>query len=411
MLPPGSTARGHPCLVIRATGSPTLELSTATVFLEDRPGGAPPAARTVQRPPSSPIRPVPPVDKFLVPDFDSYTHRGNIALTTTLRAMSYASGAAQPALVGLRVAHATSGNNPLSNLFANAGMPFVRVGLALQAPSPSPFELPATDGLPAAASHTIQSLPIPSDSHTSIPSTQRSNAVVACFSHCEAGPPLAGSFIDRANAAGGGRFVATLADRSAAQGLDGESGGMPFADISTAAALRQPRPVPSAAEESSVVCAAGQVAGRVCLNHQEAADPSGLVHVRADLPQVFALGDERMGSKVRQRASRGRDPLAETVYDARGERGIVLTLKARSSPAAESACQCAVPPVPPSPHQPGREQAARRRNPARCGSVIHPAGSAASRMRRGRPETLRCDVKRCPAALECGSNLAITALH
>ncbi|EJD33151.1 hypothetical protein AURDEDRAFT_177770 [Auricularia subglabra TFB-10046 SS5] len=74
--------------------------------------------------------------------------------------------------------------------------------------------------------------------------------------------------------------------------------------------------------------------------------------------------------------------------------------KPRSAPAAESACQSAVPPVPPSPHHPAREQAMLRGDPARWGSVMRPVASAASGLRRERPETSRRDVKRCPAALE-----------
>ncbi|EJD34868.1 hypothetical protein AURDEDRAFT_176081 [Auricularia subglabra TFB-10046 SS5] len=107
MLPAGSTARAHPCLVIRVTGSLTLELWAATAC-PDRAGCGPPAARTAQDPPSSPICPIPRPCKVPEPSNDFYTHRGIIALSTPPRAVSHAYRAAQAAPVRLRVAHSES---------------------------------------------------------------------------------------------------------------------------------------------------------------------------------------------------------------------------------------------------------------------------------------------------------------
>ncbi|EJD36246.1 hypothetical protein AURDEDRAFT_174710 [Auricularia subglabra TFB-10046 SS5] len=431
-------------LVIRATGSPTFELSTATVCLEDRAGSASPAARTTQGPPSAKIRPVPRSCKISEPGIEFYTHRGIIALTPTLRAISNTFGAAQAAQVRVRDAQAESGNNPVPSAFADEGMPSVRapglcLGLALQAASPcravwvicgrcshpqllngeTTIQSPSSDRLPPAACHANQPHRIPSGWYAYFLATRRPAAHAA------------GEFSTR-------RTVLTT-DTSGRRALCGThvldvphrslTHVSPFlvVIVSTRRRGRGQSPRTAAAANNIVSEADLLITPRVL-------DPVSIINkLRGggfsttsviDLLQMLVpewgkgspgtslAVPDRESALTEFRIAVGLDALLLGVaIGARTQRGTSAGLGGapeivpeHHEPRLRQIFHYAISAAPPSPHRRDSKAAARRSDSAGGGFVVRPAASLASRMRRGGPGTSQRDVKRCPAALGCDSS-------
>ncbi|EJD38563.1 hypothetical protein AURDEDRAFT_172327 [Auricularia subglabra TFB-10046 SS5] len=297
-------------LVIHATGSPTRKRWTATSAQKvERAAHIQPPVRVKARHRPQ-VRSIPLADKVLEPDIGFCNRRGSVALATTPRVIFNSSAVARDIRGCPGVVHAT---NPLPDPFAHEGMlsvpaPGLRNALALQATSF--LQSPASIGLPPAASRGSRPPHIPV---TLVPRAPNDLAVQL----------IAGGLL-KVPVSTGARSPLLAAQ----EGLDG--GITLHVDLSTIAALGQPRPATSAAGENNIVCAAGSVTGHVYFNYQDAAERSaldhGLVRVRR-LPPANDRAGERWqvlenGSRFRQGASRGRDQRAEAVYDTRGVRGI-----------------------------------------------------------------------------------------
>ncbi|EJD45880.1 hypothetical protein AURDEDRAFT_164941 [Auricularia subglabra TFB-10046 SS5] len=262
------------------------------------------------------LRPISRPCKVSEPGLDYYTDRGAIALRTTLRAVPYEPGAAHPALVGLRVAHAASGNNHVSNAFAHEGMPSVRapglclcLWLALQAASPcrAVWVLCGSAGrrtepLPVAfvgwtpARRVPRDPVIPSDWHASFLSTRR-----PCCSR-------------------GGRARHSQDSSRDGHGLDG--GGFcafPFVMLSTRRRSRGQTPPTAAAAADNIITPRVVVSVSI-INKLRAGVFStiGLSASVIDLPQMLEPGS---GKRV-ARSAAGIDALllgvADAAWDVRG---------------------------------------------------------------------------------------------
>ncbi|EJD36239.1 hypothetical protein AURDEDRAFT_174701 [Auricularia subglabra TFB-10046 SS5] len=395
MLLVGSTARGHSYLVIRAAGSPIREQSTAMSCSEDRAGSAPPAARTAQGPPSAKIRPIPRLCKVSEPSIGSYTHRGTVALATTLRAVPIAFRSAKPAQVGLRVAHA----------------PF-----AIPSSIPSPMRACPSSVCPRSVSGS-RCL------------RRRRARVPAAHERSASAVAVRGSSTLSSQAARVGWTLALRVARDPAAPhpirptrlvpVDAEAhhrGGLLHARRGSPAARRIVLALDTVRKAGPVRYAwrCGAPRANLVLRHP----PRGRA---ASSAQRFRLPDASVSITKKPRTdpfSSMRSPASSREYSRCGNEGQRLKLlgveiggqKHPMTPAACSGsfsntsptrsrrrpCPSAAPPVPPSPHH----RAARRGDPARWGSVICPAALASSRLHRERPETSRRDVKRCPAVLE-----------
>ncbi|EJD37447.1 hypothetical protein AURDEDRAFT_173522 [Auricularia subglabra TFB-10046 SS5] len=353
------------CLVIRATRSPTREPSMPMVCL-DRAGSAPPAARTAQRPPSSPIRPIPRPCNISASGIGFYTHSGIAALATTLRAVPVASRSVKPALVGLRVAHALSAIPSPMPLPMRACPSSVCPGSV----SGSCCQRRRFFGVPAAHERSASAVAVRGSSTLSSPAARVGWTPARRVSRDPAAPyPIPPT-----------RLVPVDAE-AYHRGLDGGSGAVLFVDISTAAAPRQHRSAPSGAgREASFAQPDRLPAASVSIINRPVLD-RGLVRV---LPQVLALGDERRRSncRLRQRASRVAIGTQKQLTMPAACEGSISCSTGPTVPTTKSPCHCTVPPAPLSPHQPLRGHAARRRDPARWGSVMRPAGLTANASRK-----------------------------
>ncbi|EJD32988.1 hypothetical protein AURDEDRAFT_177922 [Auricularia subglabra TFB-10046 SS5] len=433
------------CLVIRATRSPTREPSTATVCLEDRAACARTAAQAAHSSSSTTIRPILRSCKILEPGLEFYTHRGIIALTPTLRAISNAFGAAQAAQVRVRDAQAESGNNPVPNAFADEGMPSVRapglcLGLALQAASPcravwvicgrcrhprlvngeSPSQLPNPVRASSAASH----LPtVPSDWHVSFLSTRRP----AARSRSELATRRTVLARDTYAAGGVDSSRPLLTDRWPKVWTAGPVRSPPLCSQPAVAAAGKPRGPPRRRTTPSRTPNSLQINPRVL-------DPVSIINkLRGgvfsttsviDLLQMlvpeWGKGSPGTSLAVPDRESALRDLrnavgldalLLGIAMGARTQRGTSAgpggtpeIVPEHHEPRLRQIFPYAISAAPQSPHRRDSKAAARRSDSVGGGFVVRPAASLASRMRRGGPETSQRDAKRCPAALGCDSS-------
>ncbi|EJD36242.1 hypothetical protein AURDEDRAFT_174705 [Auricularia subglabra TFB-10046 SS5] len=240
-------------------------------------------------------RPIPRLCKVSEPSIGFYTHRGTVALATTLRAVPIASRSVQPALVGLRVAHA----------------PF-----AIRSPILSPIRACPSSVCPASVSGSRclrrRRARVPAAHERSAPVVAVRGSSTLSSQVARVGwTPARRMPRDPAAPRSGRRVLCDALGRS----LNRRSP----ANL-VLRHLRQGRPT-SSAQPDRLPAASVTIIKKLQTDRFSTTSA-------VDLPQVFVLGDESQPSscRLRQRASRGRDRRAAAAYDARGVRGIALEL-------------------------------------------------------------------------------------